>query len=443
METFDFSNIPKSIMCENISKMLHIVLISFFSTQKKDFVKLNKIIFFLNDLFCKSIKYKVKNAGKGVSFVIHDLLMKIFNHIKILDIFKIEDFRFFIMFECLINIFKKLFFNTAAEIFCNIFDKLEDKEYLKFDEEMTCNFYVDFFREFKKFLEEFQYFVKFPGYFLIKMEFIRKVYFFFINHFRYLIDKEIIPFSFEQFMILLEGIIYFNKETAKFFVTNTNNEDNEKMKKVLVNYKSVFFKLGENLMNKITKIIDIEIEIKLKDIKIEDFDFEKVLKNNLKDFFEILKKEKLIYSKKVYNYLLIKLVEKYLELISNQSQSWIQENIKSEIEKKKKFFTFIETRRQKFDYFRVFLDYYKKFIITNSEEKAKNLLGMFPTILGQKLNEDTIYNIMKTRPGGFLNYKYLQMKYFYNSLLDTQKKGEIKKKEKFEKKKKKKYYFII
>ena len=70
-------------------------------------------------------------------------------HIKLLNFYKLDDRRFEIAFNCLLNNFKKLFFNRAAELMATILDKLMDKDYLTDPntKRKTYKIYVDFFKE--------------------------------------------------------------------------------------------------------------------------------------------------------------------------------------------------------------------------------------------------------------------------------------------------------
>lgn len=60
---------------------------------------------------------------------------------------------------------------------------------------------------------------------------------------------------------------------------------------------------------------------------------------------------------------------------------------------------------------------YVKFLYTDNENKAKRYLGMLASILGQRLSDHAINNIIYTKPGDFFGFQKFSYKMFYWGLI--------------------------
>lgn len=56
---------------------------------------------------------------------------------------------------------------------------------------------------------------------------------------------------------------------------------------------------------------------------------------------------------------------------------------------------------------------YVKFIHTENENKAKRYIGMMANILGQRLSDESVNNIISTKKGDFFGFKKFSYKMFY------------------------------
>ena len=70
----------------------------------------------INDLYLESLKEKIHDIEENELAYLYDYLVELNKHIKLLNFYKLDDRRFEIAFNCLLNNFKKLFFNRAAEL---------------------------------------------------------------------------------------------------------------------------------------------------------------------------------------------------------------------------------------------------------------------------------------------------------------------------------------
>lgn len=85
----------------------------------------------------------------------------------------------------------------------------------------------------------------------------------------------------------------------------------------------MFFNMAIPIMNKVKEWIDIEVETRCKDCKVEDFDINLIMFQNLKEIYSELKNDD-IYHVKIIKYTQIKIVEKFIETCKNADSDWMK-----------------------------------------------------------------------------------------------------------------------
>ena len=421
----DEGTVYKNIELKNVTNTLYKILIGFFSFRKKNLNDVETIISFFNEFFLESVRKKIKAAEEGTAFVIKTILVRITGHQKVLDTFNIEDKRFKFVFESLVNVYKKLFFNSTSKILNNIVDKLSDREYLKdADGKDSYILYIDFFKELKNFITEFEILKSYKGCSVIVVEFLRKQLYLFIGHLNRAFKEDIYDITLEEQYILLEGIFYFNRETGKLYSFLQNIFDNFDLPPQTIKFKKSIFILGDIILNKVMLEVDKEID-GLEKFDPKSFEIEFFVKSRLPETHARLERLHNYYAVKILKHIYVRLLCRFILETAEMSSSWIKNELKEKIIEIKEFFDG-NIRGHNMEHFSRFLDFYKSLIFTTSLDKGNMIIAMMVNVLGERLEENVINAMIKTRVNDTFGIQSFRLKNLHSDIKKQQKIGDNK-----------------
>lgn len=433
-EKIDEMTVYRKIELRNVTNTLYKIMVNFFSYRIKKINDIEVIIEFFNNFFMESIRKKIKIADEGVAFVIRQILLKLVAHQRVLETFCIEDHRFTIVFKYLLNVYKKLFFNSTSKIVNNIVDKLHDDDYLK-DTEGQYNYiiYIDFFKELKNFINGFIDFESMKGCKMIVVEFIRKHLYLFLAHLNFGIKEDVFKLTKEKYYVLLDGIFYFNRETDKLHSHLAGRIKDFDLPKVILKFKKSIFTLGDVIYNKLIDIIDEEIAL-MAQFDVEKFDIETFVKAKMTETYNSIERIHSYYAVKIIKHIYVRLICRFIKEVKTKGKSWVKEHLGEKLDDFKEYFT-ISIKGHNMEHFSKFFEFYKKLVFTKSIEKANMMLSMMVNILGETLSVEVINAMISTRVNDTFGIQGFKLRGFYTNLIELQKKGDenISKKQKHKK----------
>ena len=423
-EPIDNISQHNKIDLNNINSTVYRIMIGFFISGTKKYDNFISVVEFIGKLYLDSVRGKIKNAKDNLVYIVRTALSGIFSYKNMIEKHQIKDRRFDHMFSSLINVYKKLFFNSTSKIIINMVYKLKTPEYLQDNEgNRTYIIYMDFFKELKNFINEFEIFVEYKGFSSIISEFIRKHIYTFICHLTYILSDNLYDVSIETYYLLLDGVFYLIRETDKLLTYLPIKFGHHCIiPKHLLNFKKTFLNLGDVLYNYIVVDIDTEID-KIEQLDVESFDFGIFLNTKLGLVHERLKRLHNYYSMKFFRHIMFKLVTKLIQSFKVKEKIWIQENFKEKVNEFSDYFL-ITMKSYNFDNFAKFFEYYRKFVFTKSLENAELFLSMMGNILGQRLDIETVNQIIKTRVHDTFGLQSLSLKKSYASIIEQQAQGD-------------------
>lgn len=424
-DPIDQLSIFKNIDLINVNSTAYKILTGFFISASKKYENLCTVADFISKLYVESIRKKIKFAEEKLGYVIHTSLSSLLHYKNMMDKLLLKDPRFDLMFSYLLNMYKRLFFNTTSKIMINMIGNLKNPAYQRDAEgKHTYVIYMDFFKELKNFVNEFEPFAEYKGFSSIVAEFIRKQVYVFISHLTFICSNNAYGLSNETYYLLLDGVFYLIRETDKL-LTYLQIKFGHRciIPKYLLNFKKTFLNLGEVLYTYLSNEMDKELD-RLGELDLDNFDFDIFLKTKLRGTYETLQALHNYYSIKFLRHLIFKLVSKVICAVKLKNREWIEDNLKERVADYNEYFI-IMMKSQNFDNFAKFFDYFRKFIFTKSVDNAETLLSMMINILGERLDPETVNCMIRSRLDDTFGFQGLKLRNFYTYILEHQRKGEL------------------
>lgn len=266
------------------------------------------------------------------------------------------------------------------------------------------------------------------SYFFTKCSFIRKIFYFFQTHFMFLIQKNFFSFDLHEYLVFLKGLNYCTKETKSLAISQIGKDDDktiERLRVFLINFEGFFYKLTAPIMTNVEVLLTKLIEDKCKDYSFETFNIATILTINLKEINDFLTDSSEVYLAKIQKLVLIKILEKFIQFARNAGSYIIEQNLlRPKVKEMRSFIQSLSVVR--YVNFNKFLIHYVKFIETENDEKAKNYLGMMANMLGQRISDQCILDMIYTKPGDFFGLMRIKFRMYFWDLTEEQSKGEKK-----------------
>jgi hypothetical protein len=408
----------------NMVELIKELLIGYFAFRRKSEIELRTIIDYLNQIFVESLKVKLDSDSKTEALKIS--LCAVFEYKKMLKEFNLHDRRFETAFSFLINLYKKCYFNDLAIRLCVILDNMADPSYYKTPKgPVTYTPFIEFIDEVKKFISEFIPFKETQNFSEFLIDFQRKIYYFFFNYLKGIIEGDMLKIGFAEYLALLDGMFYLNRESDKIISEiRMKFQSSNQAIKMLVNFKNQYFFIGDHIVKALKAILDQQITAKLQSLDLLDFDLEHLFNNQLMEIYQNLETTHSFYSLRVLKIVMTKIIEIVLIRI-HESPQLTKQQIEDVIEKIRNFFI-DNLQDQNFDNFLKFLDYDLIFLNSKNRQKCEMSLGMMKTILGDEISDKCIYSIINTKDYKGASFTAQTMNRFYIDLIAKQQSGDEK-----------------
>ena len=416
-------NLILEIELEHITYLFKRLLISFFALNNRNEKQLMRLASHMNNLFIESLKKKIEQ--KLEPLVIHECMRRLLLHEEVLKEFNLMDSRFTIATKLVLNIYKRLFFNSITNILNNILDKLKDPNYMV--DGSGATFYapfIDFFKEIRNFMIELIPLRTASCFCSITIDFKRKLFYYFFGHFKMIIDQNLAQLPYKSLLVMLDGVFYLTKENDRMIsdFRVTFNEGNEHLK-YLMNFRKQYFVIGESIVNQLRVIISDKIKTNLEKAQLKEFDIGRILRKDLAELYEPLEKTHSYYMMRLLRFILIKILEKYLQLVQVQNPNYLSlPDFEEDLKEVKSFFTG-DSSGQNLENYVKFLDYYAKFLNSKNENTCQSAIAMMKMILSEEISDETCKLIIATKNYSKSKFSQKDMVNYYTSLLADQQKG--------------------
>lgn len=418
-------NFLLDLKLSSMVQLLKELLIGYFAFRRKSEIELRNILDYLNQIFIESLKVKLEDDNK--SDVLRTCLCAVFEYKQVLKEFNLHDRRFESAFSFLINLYKKHYFNDLAVRLCVILDKMADPSYYKNSKsQVTYTPFIEFIDEVKKFISEFIPFKETQNFSEFLIDFQRKIYYFFFNYLKGIIEANMLRIGFAEYLALLDGMFYLNRESDKIISEiRMKFQSSNPAIKLLVNFKNQYFFIGDHIIKVLKTILDQQITAKLQNLDLLEFDLEQLFNNNLMDIYQNLESTHSFYSLRVLKIVMTKIIEIVLIRIFESPQRLTRHQIEGVADKIRSFFV-DNLQDQNFDNFLKFLDYYISFLNSRDRQKCEMNLGMMKTILGDEISDKCIHSIISTKDYKDTTFTAQTVGRFYIDLIAKQQSGNDK-----------------
>ena len=416
-------NLILEIELEHITYLLKRLLISFFALNNRNEKQLMRLASHMNNLFMESLKKKMDQ--KFEPLVVHECMKRLLMHEQVLKEFNLLDNRFGIAPKLVLNIYKRLFFNSITNILNNILDKLKDPTYMVDANEAT--FYapfIDFFKEVRNFMIELIPLRTASCFCSITIDFKRKLFYYFFGYFKMIIDRNLAQLSYKSLLVMLDGVFYLTKENDRLIsdFRVTFNEGNEHLK-YLMNFRKQYFVIGESIVTQLRTIITQKVKDNLEKTQLKEFDIGRILRKDLAELYEPLEKTHSYYMMRLLRFIFIKILERYLQLVKAQNPSYLSmPDFEEDLKEVKAFFTG-DSSGQNLENYIKFLDYYAKYLSSKNENTCQSAIAMMKTILGEEISDETCKLIIATKNYSKSKFSQRNMLNYYTGLMADQQKG--------------------
>lgn len=265
-----------SLKIELLTATLEELLIGAFSMPKVMENLVKEVVFYVNFMLMERVQFLLR--GDVQPALTQQLLTFIWNHDQILNRFNIIDKRLEIIFQHLVLIHKKVLFNELSSelnvILCQMSPAYSHREETVKDVRPLSAF-IEIVR---KFLASFAPFKEQICFNATLLDAFRKFYYYFFNYFRFLFERRIIDFDFENTVSMLDELAVTVRETEKI-VSEANIKFQKFMGTVpeLTYFKRLTAPISARLLVNLRKKMFSVVETALKDYDFGKFDLVQIV----------------------------------------------------------------------------------------------------------------------------------------------------------------------
>lgn len=265
-----------SLKIELLTATLEELLIGAFSMPKVMENLVKEVVFYVNFMLMERVQFLLR--GEVQPALTQQLLTFIWNHDQTLNRFNIVDKRFEIIFQHLLLIHKKVLFNELTNelniILCQMSPAYSHREETVKDVRPLSAF-IEVIR---KFLAAFAPFKEQICFNATLLDAFRKFYYYFFNYFRFLFEKRIIDFDFENTVSMLDELAVMIRETERI-VSEANIKFQKFMGTVpeLTYFKRLTAPISTLLLINLRKKMLNAVESALKDYEFGKFDLVQIV----------------------------------------------------------------------------------------------------------------------------------------------------------------------
>lgn len=254
-QSIDRQSLHKSLNLENLNSLAYGVAAGFFTLNNSKTTNLFTVFNFIGRLYIDCIRRRLKTESNQLTLVVYTSLCSLSRYHNTITKLQITDYRVDFTLSCLLNTYKRLFFNTTSKIITNAIAKLPDSNYLRSTEgKLTYTLYVDFLRELKNFVDEFVPFSSLKGCDGIVLEFVRRHIYVFLNHLTTILSSNVYNLEVETHITLLDGIFYLIREIEKLGVYLSSNFGTNVL--TPLSFKRLCLNLGDILTSQVCTSVD-------------------------------------------------------------------------------------------------------------------------------------------------------------------------------------------
>lgn len=415
---------PKMNM-QHLLKLTEWICKGYFSLERQVETDFKQIVIYLNTLILEYIRIKLlKENEEGFTKTSLSILM---HQLSLLNSLKIFDERLEFAFKYLLHSFKVQMVNQGSKEIKSILEKYESSIRFKTDGEASCKdalaaHFTDVMKNFVKSLREFK---EFKGTLYILVEFYRRMYYCFLNSIQNIITNSGQNLSPGHLIDLFNLTINLKRSCDRVIndETSLTSTLTDSSLKTLIAFRPLVNRFNTFLQSKIINAFDKEIDSRLKDVAIREFEFSRIFADRLKDSGALLEDLPGLISAKLLKYILFKAISWLFISLSKVKEKMDVLELNAMAEEKIRFID-ENMPDHTFANYTKFFEYYMSFVKSRNKAKCEAILGMMLGIIGERLSQEAVQAIIRSKTYSFINFTNIDLENNINKLYEIQKAGE-------------------
>jgi hypothetical protein len=202
-----------SLKLDLLTVTLEEILVGAFALPKTQLDMVKEIVFYIDFMMIERMQFMLR--GEVASSLTEQLLSALMAHQEILNKFSIIDKRLEVICQFLVLIHKKVLFNELTHDLCNILNRMSPSFRHREENVKEVRPLTAFIAVIRRFLDQFAVFKEQISFNVTLLDAFRKFYYHFFGYFRFLFERRIIDFEFENAVDMLEELNLMVRETDR------------------------------------------------------------------------------------------------------------------------------------------------------------------------------------------------------------------------------------
>jgi hypothetical protein len=357
--------------------------------------KIEDMVGYITEKYFTLVGEKFKDQGKNKIAMIKLILNYSIEMQQVLKKYGLEDSTLTRLCVILMNINKKSFFNSSAEVINRILDDLETHENLD-------TIFVDFYKTLNSFVQVFGLFSDFEGFESVLAEFFRRTHIFFLFHLEKIVTNPNMKYNLDRMVTFMNNCLSSRSDNNKFIeqLIAIYPEMNKGWIRDIMNFRMQFARLGRKALEKAQSMMEKDISSHFKECNLENMDLSVRVRRACRQSFKIKEEVNRFYKPKVQKTILLQIMAGFMKCVlsstDEQISNFLEEGIKSVEDVLEEFVGEFGVEAQK-----KFLKILFRFFKTSSMSTVEVCLGQLVTLSGLYLHDHTIQALIEAK-----NYKY-------------------------------------
>ena len=394
----DYSNLKETDLLALVQFTDDMMLSIYAMPTRPEIEKIEDMVGYITDKYLTLVSEKFKDIEKNKTALIKIVLNYSIEMQQVLKKYGLEDSSLRKLCVILMNINKKSFFNSSAEMINRIFDKLEDSKNLAL-------VFVDFYKTLNSFIQVFGLFSNFKGFESVLAEFFRRAHIFFLYNLEKIVINPNLKVSLDELVSFMNDCLSSRADNKKFIqqLIESYPKMNTDWIKEIMNFKVQFALLGKKALLRARILMSKDIQSHFVECSLETMDLSVRVRKACKASLKAKENADRFYKPKIQKTILLEIMAGFLKCLLSSSdeqiEKYLEEGLKSVEDVLEEFKGGFGVDAQK-----KFLKILQRFFKTSNMSSVEVCLGQLTTLSGLYLHEHTINALIECK-----NYKYTKM----------------------------------
>ena len=357
--------------------------------------KIEDMVGYITEKYFTLVGEKFKDSSKNKVAMIKLILNYSIEMQQVLKKYGLEDSTLTRLCVILMNINKKSFFNSSAEIIIRILDGLENHENLN-------TIFVDFYKTLNSFIQVFGLFSDFDGFESVLAEFFRRAHIFFLFHLEKIIMNPLMKYDMNLLVTFMNNCLSSRANNRKFIeqLVSIYPEMKKDWIQDIMSFRMQFARLGKKAFDRVQELMIEDIHSFFEDCNLENMDLSVRVRKACRRSFKIKDDANRFFQPKIQKTVLLEIMGCFLKCVlsstDEQIEKFLEEGLKSVEDVLEEFVGGFGVEAQK-----KFLKILQRFFKTGNLSTVEICLGQLTTLSGLYLHDHTIQALIEAK-----NYKY-------------------------------------